>query len=601
MMNCVGSSLNQAWLEAGAKVSAGTIGNNYIPEPTMYFFWNNWKAGQSCENSVTQAYRKTINLMNDAVRAVIGNIPGLSTIAGLVNFEDFDFVKSSAPVIQGQRTLTISTDDLVFNQSLFNSLATTVLPVSFLQSLNVSRPFTNERTKSWEYSQQAMDLIKKFEGFRAKLYNDPVGHCTIGYGTLVHTGNCNGAASEQPYLQGVSEDEAIKLIKGRVDEFQKTINDLVTVELNQNQYDSLLSFVYNIGSGKFKDSTLLKVLNQGKYTDVPGEMKKWTKGTIDGKLVDLPGLVNRRNAESSLFATPVATSQSLSSYSAAQTILSAADLGNYLSDAFPVRQLTLTQARDILQTLAGNPSAGMQLDSPPFNGSLRVASQRKWVQKVKDQPDVQKDETHDVPRTYTVKPATINGVAFKYMNTATGGTVQGNMNNLDPRMVIFLYKFTAWLKNTWGVDTLYHMGIGHGNGAQFDCHNTGRALDLGGLKGTYNGNAYELFILRDWGSKPQKMTGGQIFYRLAPADGLAYSLFKDVYRYIVTQMSDTLHFYEPAKTGNDLDARLLKDNVAVPSNFIIHPDHHDATLRSQHKNHIHCQVGSTSYEANPPV
>ena len=68
MMNCVGSSLNQAWIDAGAKVSSGAIRNNYLPEPTTFFFWTNWKAGQSFETAVTSAYRKTINAMNDAVR-----------------------------------------------------------------------------------------------------------------------------------------------------------------------------------------------------------------------------------------------------------------------------------------------------------------------------------------------------------------------------------------------------------------------------------------------------------------------------------------------------------------------------------------------------
>jgi hypothetical protein len=47
MMNCVGSSLNQAWIDAGAKAVAGTIGDNKLPEPTMYFFWKSWKEGQS--------------------------------------------------------------------------------------------------------------------------------------------------------------------------------------------------------------------------------------------------------------------------------------------------------------------------------------------------------------------------------------------------------------------------------------------------------------------------------------------------------------------------------------------------------------------------
>ena len=135
MMNCVGSSLNQAWLDAGAKTSAGSLNNNYLPEPTNYFFWQNWKAGQAFETAVNSAYHKTIKLMNEAVNDFI---TGLSPIAGAlvdVDFAEMDFVKDSSPVISGQRTVTISTDDLSFAKSLSGSLATTVLPMSVLRSL----------------------------------------------------------------------------------------------------------------------------------------------------------------------------------------------------------------------------------------------------------------------------------------------------------------------------------------------------------------------------------------------------------------------------------------------------------------------------------
>ncbi len=247
-----------------------------------------------------------------------------------------------------------------------------------------------------------------------------------------------------------TETKAIELLKNEVNKHVQTISKNVTVDLNQNQIDSLASFVYNVGDGNFLQSTLLKRLNDGKYTDVPTEMRKWTKGRINGELVDLPGLINRRNEEAALFATPPAASQSFSYYSFGQTVLSDADLNNYLSDAVPVRTLTLTQARDVLQSLAAKTSSGITLDSPPFNASLKVSSTRKWTKKVKDQPDQEVTETHDVPNTYTVKPSIINGIEIKYMNSATGGILLSNLNNLDPRMVVFLYKFTKWLKNYMG-------------------------------------------------------------------------------------------------------------------------------------------------------
>jgi GH24 family phage-related lysozyme (muramidase)/uncharacterized protein YycO len=319
MMNCVGSSLNQAWLDAGAKVAAGALRNNYLPEPTTYFFWQNWKEGQSFENAVTAAYRKTFNMMNDAVRGFLRAlpIPGAGSLADLIDFENMDFVKDSAPVIQGQRSVTINTDDLSFEQSIptASSLATTVLPVSLLRSLGLARSTSDEQTAVRTISQAGIDFIKGWEGFRATMYNDAAGHCTIGYGTLLHNGNCDGRPVEQPYVNGISAEQATELLMTKARAFQHVINDKVTVALNQNQNDALVSFVYNIGAANFQKSTCLRLLNQGNYNAVPAEIRKWTKARQNGVLVDLPGLVNRRNAEAELFQRVVpATAQSVRSY-----------------------------------------------------------------------------------------------------------------------------------------------------------------------------------------------------------------------------------------------------------------------------------------------
>jgi GH24 family phage-related lysozyme (muramidase) len=313
MMNCVGSSLNQAWLDAGAKISAGATKNNYLPEPTTYFFWKSWKEGQAFEAAVTSAYRKTINLLNEVVRAFISGlpIPGISLLARSVDFADFDFVKDSAPLVKGQHGLTISADDLTFAQSVVSSLTTTVLSDRALRLLNVSRAASENRTPV--LSSAGVELIKNFEGFKAQLYNDPVGHCTVGYGTLLHRGNCDGGPSEQPYLSGVSEQRATELLAQEADQFANTINGNVTVPLNQNQFDALVSFVYNVGHASFQKSTLLKLLNQGKYDAVPAELNKWTKARQNGQLVDLPALVKRRAAEAELFQKPeAATANSFS-------------------------------------------------------------------------------------------------------------------------------------------------------------------------------------------------------------------------------------------------------------------------------------------------
>lgn len=140
MMNCIGSSLNDAWIAAGAKASCGSIENNYLPEPTTHFFWENWKAGQNFETAATGAYRKTVALMNAALREFISKlpIPGSSLLAKQVDVETMQFVLDSAPVIQGQRSVAISSDDLAFEQSAASSLATTVVPLSLLRGLSAS-------------------------------------------------------------------------------------------------------------------------------------------------------------------------------------------------------------------------------------------------------------------------------------------------------------------------------------------------------------------------------------------------------------------------------------------------------------------------------
>ena len=75
------------------------------------------------------------------------------------------------------------------------------------------------------------------------------------------------------------------------------MDKLVTVDLEQNQFDALVAWTFNLGPSNLKNSTMLKVLNQGEYNKVPSEMKRWNKAA--GKVLD--GLVRRREAESLLF------------------------------------------------------------------------------------------------------------------------------------------------------------------------------------------------------------------------------------------------------------------------------------------------------------
>ena len=138
-----------------------------------------------------------------------------------------------------------------------------------------------------EVSQAGLELIKEFEGFRSNAYRDSVGVATIGYGHTkgVRMGDVITRAQGEAFLLGDTQDA------------QEAVERLVTVPLTQNQYDALVSFTFNLGSGNLASSTLLKKLNDGDYPGAADEFPRWVHA--GGK--KLEGLVRRRNAERRLF------------------------------------------------------------------------------------------------------------------------------------------------------------------------------------------------------------------------------------------------------------------------------------------------------------
>ena len=145
-------------------------------------------------------------------------------------------------------------------------------------------------------SKKGAAFIAHFEGFRGDLYNDPVGHCTIGCGHLVHHGPINGSEPEE-FKRGITRERALELLQQDAASAAGAISGSVKVKLTQAQVDALISFAFNVGNGAFNDSTLLKLLNQGDYGSVPAQLDRWTKAS--GRT--LPGLVTRRKAEGALF------------------------------------------------------------------------------------------------------------------------------------------------------------------------------------------------------------------------------------------------------------------------------------------------------------
>lgn len=136
-------------------------------------------------------------------------------------------------------------------------------------------------------SNDGVEMIKGFEGFREEAYLCPAGVWTIGYG---HT-------KEVKQGNRVTREQAETILIEDLSIYEKAVRDNVTVSLTQNQYDALVSFVYNIGPEAFRKSTLLKKLNEGDYTGASQEFGRWIHA--GGKVSR--GLQNRRTKEMEMF------------------------------------------------------------------------------------------------------------------------------------------------------------------------------------------------------------------------------------------------------------------------------------------------------------
>mgnify|MGYP003671675529 FL=1 len=136
-------------------------------------------------------------------------------------------------------------------------------------------------------SQEGLSLIKKFEGCELEAYKCAAGVWTIGYGST------KGVKEEDTLTQ----EEADNLLLHEMQEYEGYINELVKAPLEQNQFDALVSWVFNLGPANLKASTMLKFLNAGDYHLIPSQIKRWNKA--GGKVLE--GLVRRREAEALLF------------------------------------------------------------------------------------------------------------------------------------------------------------------------------------------------------------------------------------------------------------------------------------------------------------
>lgn len=143
-------------------------------------------------------------------------------------------------------------------------------------------------------SHKGIDLIKEFEGFRADAYLDQGGVPTIGYGSTMYA---NGQRIKLG--DSITESDATSLLMWNVGLKTAAINGLTyNVKLNQDQFDALSSFTYNVGVGAFTNSTLLKVLKQNPSDpEIRNQFLRWNK--VNGQPNE--GLTNRRTKEADTY------------------------------------------------------------------------------------------------------------------------------------------------------------------------------------------------------------------------------------------------------------------------------------------------------------
>lgn len=140
-------------------------------------------------------------------------------------------------------------------------------------------------------TQQGVNLIKEFEGFSPTIYLDAAGLPTIGYGHLLRTGEA------EMFRRGISHEAAVALLIKDVQSAERAVLRLISVPLTDGQFDALVSFTFNLGSGALQRSTLRRKVNREEHDGVPQEFRKWV--WAGGR--KLKGLINRRNSEARLY------------------------------------------------------------------------------------------------------------------------------------------------------------------------------------------------------------------------------------------------------------------------------------------------------------
>ena len=138
-------------------------------------------------------------------------------------------------------------------------------------------------------TQEGLDLIKHFEGFSPTVYSCPAGYATIGYGHLI---------TKHESFKTINENEAQELLRIDAEAAERAVLRYIDVPLTDGQFDALVSFTFNLGSGALQRSTLRRKVNRQVHDEVPDQFNRWV--WVGGR--KLNGLIARRRMESELYA-----------------------------------------------------------------------------------------------------------------------------------------------------------------------------------------------------------------------------------------------------------------------------------------------------------
>lgn len=155
---------------------------------------------------------------------------------------------------------------------------------------------------SMKTSKEGLEFIARWEGCVLKPYKDIAGLRTIGIGHLIKPGE------DFPDGVEITKEKAMEILSSDVQRCEESIKLRIKVPLNQNQFDALVSFGFNCGTGVYALADACKALNEGKYEEVPEKLLSWSKVRINGVLQTNKGLYSRRLSEGQLFSKPMTTS-----------------------------------------------------------------------------------------------------------------------------------------------------------------------------------------------------------------------------------------------------------------------------------------------------